>query len=105
MNGYERLKELYKKNQHKDEPLIKIMKYLLQQQEMEKLYRNEEKSLTQMMELINEKAREFAVNSVSVIDDPVIYEWATDYFKSSNEKLGLNRKKLKHPKSQLRKKN
>lgn len=90
MNGYDRLKQLYKAGEHKDEPLIKVIKYLLQQPNMSELYLKEEKNLSQMMEFISDKAKEQAFNHVAVIEDETVYGWAVDYFSRSNEELGIN---------------
>lgn len=45
-----------------------------------------------MMDFINKKAKEKAVNNVAVIPDTEVYEWAVLYFSKSNDKLGLTKK-------------
>lgn len=95
MNGYDRLKQLYKAGEHKDEPLIKIIKHLLRQSDMSDCYLKKEKNLTQMMEFISDKAKEQAINQVAVIEDETVYGWAVDYFSRSNEELGINPPKPK----------
>lgn len=92
MNGYERIKELYLKGTNKDKPLAQIVKHLMQQQNMNELYLNEDKNLEDMMNFIDNKAKEQAVNNVAVIPDAEVYDWAILYFSKSNDELGLTKK-------------
>lgn len=101
MNGYDRLKQLYKSYANQDKPLMQIVKNLITQPDMNQLYLNEEKNLKQMMEFINNKAKEFAVNNVSIIEDEKVYSWAIEYFNKSNEELGFNEKKIETPETKI----
>lgn len=94
MEGYQRIKELYLeiKNENKDEALVKIVTYLMKQPNMSELYLKEEKNLKEMMQYIKDQAREKAVNSIAVIEDNQVYEWAVTYFSKSNDELGINKK-------------
>ena len=92
MNGYEKIKELYLKEANKDKSLSQIVKHLMQQPNMNELYLNEDKNLEDMMDFINKKAKEQAVNSVAVIPDTEVYDWAVLYFSKSNDELGLTKK-------------
>ena len=94
MEGYQRIKELYLeiKTENKDEALVKIVTYLMKQPNMSELYLKEEKNLKEMMRYIKDQAREKAVNSVAVIEDNQVYEWAVTYFSKSNDELGINKK-------------
>lgn len=92
MNGYDRLKELYKASVNKNNPLKEIMKYLVVQPKMNDLYLQEEKNLKDMMDFINKKAKEQAVEGVAVIEDKQVFEWALEYFNNTNEVLGINKK-------------
>lgn len=90
MLGLERIKTLAA--EIKDNPLLKIIEYLLTRTDMNDKYLNEEKSLKQMVEFIKEEAHKKAVNGVAMIEDEVVYGWAIHYFDESNEQLGLNKK-------------
>ena len=94
MEGYQRIKELYLeiKTENKDEALVKIVTYLMKQPNMSELYLKEEKNLKEMMQYIKDQAREKTVNSVAVIEDNQVYEWAVTYFSKSNDELGINKK-------------
>ncbi len=93
MEGYQRIKDFYLefKNENKDNALIKIVTYLMKQQNMNELYLKEEKNLKEMMQYIKDQAKEKAVNNVAVIEDNNVYEWAITYFTKSNEELGINK--------------
>lgn len=89
MDGYNRIKELYLKSINKNQPLVKIVTFLMKHAGMNDFYLNENKNLEEMMKYINKMAKEKAINNVAVIEDETVYEWAITYFKESNEKLGL----------------
>ena len=91
MNGYDRLKLQYKENLNTDRSLIKIIKYLLNQPEMSDIYLKDEKNIKEMMDYIKSKAKEQAVNSVAIIEDQNVYEWAIEYYIKTNEELGINK--------------
>lgn len=91
MNGYERLKLQYKENLNPDKALIEIIKYLLNQPEMSDIYLKDEKNIKEMMDYIKSKAKEQAVNSVAIIEDQNVYDWAVEYYIKSNEELGINK--------------
>ena len=90
MDGYERLKQLYRDDGKNDNALNIILEYLIKVPDMSEVYLNQEKNLTQMMSYINRKAKEQAVNNVAVIEDETVYNWSLEYFKKGNEELGLN---------------
>ena len=91
MNGYDRLKLQYKENLNPDKALIEIIKYLLNQPEMSDIYLKDEKNIKEMMDYIKSKAKEQAVNSVAIIEDQNVYEWAIEYYIKTNEELGINK--------------
>lgn len=91
MNGYERLKLQYKQNLNPDKALIEIIKYLLNQPEMSDIYLKDEKNIKEMMDYIKSKAKEQAVNSVAIIEDQNVYDWAVEYYIKSNEELGITK--------------
>ncbi len=90
MDGYERLKQLYRDDGKNDNALNIILEYLIKVPDMSDVYLNQEKNLTQMMNYINRKAKEQAVNNVVVIEDEIVYNWSLEYFQKDNEELGLN---------------
>lgn len=92
MNGYERIKELFLKDENKDKSLVEIVKHLMQQPNMNELYFNQDKNLEDMMSFIENKAKDQAVNNVAIIPDTQVYDWAILYFTKSNEELGLTKK-------------
>lgn len=92
MNGIERLQEMIKGQ--KDKYLNKIVNYLIQQTEMNEYFLNEEKNLKEMVEYIKSNAKKQASNSVAVIEDEEVYQWAKDYFIKSNKELGIVKYKL-----------
>lgn len=93
MEGYDRLKKLYLEGQCKDKALIKIVKYLMMKSGMDAVYANESKNLENMMKYINMKAKEQAVNNMAVIEDNVVYNWASKYFTEPDSVLGLQENK------------
>ena len=97
MNGYERLKDLYRKDFH-DKAILHITKFLLSQTDMNEKYLNEEKSLKQMMEYICKKVEAYVINNVAVVEEDTVHNWALEYFNSSNEELGLDKTKTEIPK-------
>lgn len=92
MNGYERIKELFLKDENKDKSLVQIVKHLMQQPDMNELYLNQDKNLKDMISFIENKAKDQAVNNVAIIPDTQVYDWAILYFTKSNEELGLTKK-------------
>ena len=90
--GIERIKTL--SAEIKDKPLLKIIEYLLSRKDMNEKYLNEEKSLSQMVSFIRSEAQKESKAGMAWIEDEVVYGWAIHYFDESNEKLGLNNKKV-----------
>lgn len=90
--GLERIKVLA--SEIKDKPLLKIIEYLLSREDMDEKYLNEEKSLSQMVSFIRSEAQKESKAGMAWIEDEVVYGWAIHYFDESNEKLGLNNKKV-----------
>ena len=91
MNGISRLANMIKGQ--KDKYLIKIVEHLLLQTEMDQDFLKEEKNLKDMAEYIKDLARKQATNGVAVIEDDEVYRWAENYFKKSNEELGIKKTK------------
>lgn len=93
MEGIKRLSEMVK-NQ-KDKYLIKVVSYLILQEDMNEYYLNEEKNLKDMAEYIKKLAKKEAINGVAIIEDETVYQWAKEYFQTSNQELGIENKVVK----------
>lgn len=50
---------------------------------------NEEKSIKGMYSFIFNKAKTMAVNNVAMVKDQIVFNWAVEYFKKTNEELGI----------------
>lgn len=87
--GLERIKKL--SAEVKDKAVLKIINYLLSRKDMNEKYLNEEKTLTQMIEFIKDKAKEKATNGVAMIEDDEVYSWAIHYFDESNKDLKISK--------------
>jgi len=93
MEGIKRLSEMVK-NQ-KDKYLIKVVSYLILQEDMNEYYLNEEKNLKDMADYIKKLAKKEAINGVAIIEDETVYQWAKEYFQTSNQELGIENKVVK----------
>ena len=63
--------------------------------ELQEKFNNKEKTIKGMYEYVYEKARALQQGNVAMVNDPVVYLWATNYFKYTNEELGITKKGLK----------
>lgn len=96
MDGIERIKVLA--SEIIDEDLKRIIDYLLTREDMNEKYLNEEKSIKQMVEFINDTAyKELSKKKESgfkgcFVENEKVYNWAIHYWDESNEFLGLNKK-------------
>ncbi len=96
MDGIERIKVLA--SEIIDDDLKKITDYLITREDMNEKYLNEEKSIKQMVNFINNTAKkELSKKGKSgfvgqFISDEVVFGWAIHYWDESNESLGLNKK-------------
>lgn len=98
MEGIERIKKL--SQEQKDANIQKVAEYLINREDMDEKYLNEEKNLIDMWNYIKEQAREKAVNGCAVIEDQEVYSLAIHYFDETNEALGIktNKKTVKETK-------
>lgn len=87
MNGIERLEEQTLKINNPN--VTGIFNYLKTRKDLEKYFENEEKSMDKMYEYVTEKAKEKAYKMVAMIEDNLVYLWATNYFMKSNEELKI----------------
>lgn len=93
MEGIKRLSEMVK--DQKDKYLIKVVSYLILQEDMNEYYLNEEKNLRDMADYIKKLAKKEAINGVAIIEDETVYQWAKEYFQKSNQELGIENKVVK----------
>ena len=63
--------------------------------ELQEKFNNKEKTIKGMYEYVYEKARSLRQGNVAMVNDQVVYLWATNYFKYTNEELGIKKKGLK----------
>lgn len=91
MDGIQRLAEMIKGQ--KDKALIKVVNYLMLQNEMEQDFLKEGKNLKDMAEYIRAKAYKDAANGWNWIDDEEVFELAKEYFIKSNEELDIKKYK------------
>lgn len=79
--------------------ITKIFNYLKTRTDLYEKFKNQEKSMDQMYDYIYNKAKKHEYKGMSMIDDPVVYLWAVNYFIKSNEELGLKEEKKVMPPS------
>lgn len=91
MEGIERLeKETLELDNYS---ITKIFNYLKTRTDLYEKFNNEEKSMDQMYDYIYDKAKKHKHKRMAMIDDPVVYLWAVNYFIKSNEELGIKAEK------------
>ena len=95
MEGIERIKKL--SQEQKDSNIKRVVEYLINREDMNEKYLNEEKNLIDMWDYIKEQAKNKAINGCAVIEDEEVYGLAVHYFDETNESLGIktNKKKTK----------
>ena len=87
MEGIERIKKL--SQEQKDANIKKVAEYLINREDMDEKYLNEEKNLIDMWDYIKNQAREKAINGCAVMEDQDVYNLAIHYFDETNEELGI----------------
>lgn len=65
--------------------------------ELQNKFDNKEKTIKGMYEYVYEKARTVKQGNVAMVNDRIVCLWATNYFKHSNEELGIKEKKVSPP--------
>ena len=71
--------------------------------ELQDKFDNKEKTIKGMYEYVYEKARTVKQGNVAMVNDRIVCLWAANYFKHSNEELGIKEKKLKMKLSKTKK--
>lgn len=93
MEGIERLElEVLKMNNFSVSNMFNNIK---NKAELQEKFNNKEKTIKGMYEYVYEKARALQQGNVAMVNDQVVYLWATNYFKYTNEELGITKKGLK----------
>ena len=65
--------------------------------ELQEKFNNKEKTIKGMYEYVYEKARALQQGNVAMVNDQVVYLWATNYFKYTNEELGIKKQNVMPP--------
>ena len=65
--------------------------------ELQDKFDNKEKTIKGMYEYVYEKARTVKQGNVAMVNDRIVCLWAANYFKHSNEELGIKEKKVSPP--------
>ena len=93
MEGIERLElEVIEMNNFS---VSNIFNNIKNKPELQEKFDNKEKTIKGMYEYVYEKARALQQGNVAMVNDQVVYLWATNYFKYTNEELGITKKGLK----------
>ena len=93
MEGIERLElEVIEMNNFS---VSNIFNNIKNKPELQEKFNNKEKTIKGMYEYVYEKARALQQGNVAMVNDQVVYLWATNYFKYTNEELGITKKWLK----------
>lgn len=67
--------------------------------ELQDKFNNNEKTIKGMYKYIYGKAKTVKQGNVAIVNDRIVYLWAINYFKHSNEELGIKEKVITHPPS------
>lgn len=65
--------------------------------ELQEKFNNKEKTIKGMYEYVYEKARTLQQGNVAMVNYQVVYLWATNYFKYTNEELGIKKQNVMPP--------
>lgn len=101
MKGIERIKQFFENE--KDPNIKKVAEYLMNREDMNDEFLNEEKNLTDMWNYIRDQAKEKAVNGCAVLEDQDVYNLAVHYFDETNEVLGISKTKKTTAKTEKKK--
>ena len=89
MEGIERLElEVLEMNNFS---VSNIFNNIKNKPELQEKFDNKEKTIKGMYEYVYEKARALQQGNVAMVNDQVVYLWATNYFKYTNEELGIKK--------------
>ena len=102
MNGVERLKKLAEGQE--DPPLLKVIEYLVNIDDMSDKYLNETKTLKGMVDYIKGEAKRLTKDGYCWVEDATVYEWAFNYWSKTDDELGI-KKPADAPTPKVEKKN
>jgi len=98
MRGFDRLKQMLdewlEKNKD-DEAFKQTVYYLLNRDDLEAKFLNEEKTLDGLNSFIKEKGKRHLLNGWCYITNEVVYSWAVMYFTLPNSFLKIQEKQVK----------
>ena len=89
MNGIERLKKLAEGQENP--PLLRVIEYLVNIDELDEMYLNVDKSLKGMVDYIKNQSKKLSKDGYCWVEDTTVYEWAINYWSKSDEELGIKR--------------
>ena len=91
MNGFERLKQMYvewEKANREDPALKEVIDYLLEREDLEAKFLNEEKTVDGLYKFIHDKGHRHFLNGWCVITNEVVLSWSVMYFSLPDKFLG-----------------
>ena len=65
--------------------------------ELQDKFNNKEKTIKGMYEYVYGRAKTVKQDNVAMVNDRIVYSWASNYFKHSNKDLGIKEKKISPP--------
>lgn len=65
--------------------------------ELQEKFNNDKKTIKGMFEYVYEKARALKQGNVAMVNDQVVCLWATNYFKYTDEELGIKKQNVMPP--------
>lgn len=95
MSGFDRLRTMldeWLKENKNDEAFKQTVNYLLDRNDLEQKFLNEEKTLKGLNDFIHERGRKHLLNGWCYITNEVVYAWAVMYFSLPNSFLKIKEK-------------
>ena len=87
MEGIERLQlEVLEMNNFS---VLNVFNYIKNKTELQEKFNNKEKTIKGMYSYICKKAEKLKQGKVAMVNNEVVYLWAINYFKYTNEELGI----------------
>lgn len=91
MEGIERLQlEVLEMNNFS---VLNVFNYIKNKPELQEKFNNKEKTIKGMYSYICKKAEKLKQGKVAMVNNEVVYLWAINYFKYTNEELGIKEDK------------
>lgn len=98
MKGSERLLKMLSSKEQSNIALKETVNYLIQRNDLEIKFLNEEKTLEGLEDFIKQKARQHQLNGWTYITNEVVFAWAVMYFSLPNSFLKIQETKNKENK-------